>query len=154
MGTTFISINKNKGFYIAETFMQLVFHYIYVEAQKPEYLITNKAQFLDDMKFKIDGYAASYLTLGWNQFSDNESDTQVMLEVLQNVKVDLQAKGFYISVNELMFIPTEDDYFKSMLDKKPFPTAELIRVIDALILMLQGIWDSPNYDMDLNWRYS
>ncbi len=52
-----------------------------------------------------------------------------------------------------MKIPTEDLAFKYILDKKPFPTAELIRVMNALIQMLERIWDHKDYQMELDWTY-
>jgi hypothetical protein len=148
-----ITHGQNKGFWIAESFMQLVLHYIYKEASKPQYTITNKPLFLEDMKFKIDGYANGYMTLGWGGFIESTVEKQTMIQILQNVKTTLQSKGINISVSELMSIPTADETLKYMLDKKPFPTAELIRVIDALIQILEGTWESTNYNMDLNWRY-
>lgn len=74
-----------------------------------------------------------------------------MLQILKNVKTILQSKGTYISVAELQSIPTEDKNFKNLYNRKPFPTAELIKIIDALIQKLQGAWDSSNYNMDINY---
>ncbi|QIH35521.1 hypothetical protein [Sphingobacterium sp. DR205] len=153
MATTFIDYKDDKGFYIAETFMQLVTHYIYEEAKKEQYIFSNKEDILEDMEWDINGIHAGYLVLMWHEYFNGAPDEQVMLQVLGNVKKTLQNKGPQISVAELMSIKTEDHVLKYILDKKPFPTAELIRVIDALIQMLEGTWESTNYDMDLNWRY-
>jgi hypothetical protein len=72
------------------------------------------------------------------------------------VKNTLQNKGTFISVNELQAIPTQDRMFKWLFSEKPFPTIDLIKIIDALIQMLQGTWTSTNYDMtaEINWKYS
>ena len=148
-----ITYSNNKGFWIAESFMQLVLFYISKEISKPQYTIPNKSLFMEDLQFKIDGYTNGYMTLGWGGFIDGSVEKQTMIQVLQNVKTSLQNKGANIPVSELISIPTQDDTLKYMLDKKPFPTVELIRVIDALIQMLEGTWNSDNYDMNLNWRY-
>lgn len=147
-----ITHGQNKGFWIAESFMQLALHYIYDEVSKPLYNITNKALFLEDMRFKIDGYANGYMTLGWDGFVVTTTEKQTMIQVLQNVRTTLQNKGTFISIEEQKTIATEDHTFEYILGRKPFPTVELIRVIDALIQMLEGTWTSTNYNMDLNWR--
>ena len=48
-----IVVYSNKGFWIAESFMQLAFHYIYEEVKEAQYSINNKSLFLEDMKFKL-----------------------------------------------------------------------------------------------------
>jgi hypothetical protein len=72
---------------------------------------------------------------------------------LQNVKISLQNKGAFISVSELQSIQTNDKDFKYLYSRNPFPVAELIKIIEVLIQMLQGIWASNNYDMDINYKY-
>lgn len=153
MATTFIKYQQNEGFYIAESFMQLVMYFILLEAQKPQYNFSDKQELLEDLKENINGLYSGYLTLYWNELLSGSIDEESMIEVLQNVKPNLQNKGAYITVTELKSIPTEDETLKYMLDKKPFPTGELIRVIDALIQILEGTWISTNYNMDLDWRY-
>ena len=124
-----------------------------MEAQKAQYSFSDKQEILEDLEENINGLCNGYMTLYWKNLFDG-NDEQIMIQVLQNVKLYLQSKGTNIPVSELMLIPTDDKTLKYMLNKKPFPTAELIRVIDALTQMLQGIWESTNYNMDLNWRYN
>lgn len=76
-----------------------------------------------------------------------------MLQVLQNAKVYLQSKGELIIVDELQAIPTEDKDFKLLYSRTPFPIVELIKIIEALIKMLQGNWESDNYNMEIDYRY-
>jgi hypothetical protein len=152
MATTFIDYQNNKGFYIAETFMQLAWHYVLQEIIKPQYSFANKEDLVEDFQQDIDGIHAGYLVLSWDDYLESPSEEQTMIQVLQNVKTTLQNKGAFISVEEQNTISTEDNTFSYILGVKPFPTAEIIRVIDALIQMLQGTWESTNYNMDLNWR--
>ena len=152
MATTFIKYQNNKGFYIAESFMQLVFHYIHQEIIKPEYNFTNKQEIIESMEDDINGLTKTYLVLMWHNDLVNSSEEQTMIQVLQNVRTTLQNKGTFISIEEQKTIATEDHTFEYILGRKPFPTTELIRVIDALIQMLEGTWTSTNYNMDLNWR--
>lgn len=141
-----ITYKNNKGFWINESFMQLGFYYILREVEKPQYNITNKSELLELMSYSINGYVSP--SLGWVGHLTNETEEQTMIQVLQNVKTTLQNKGVFISVEEQNTITTEDNTFSYILGVKPFSTAELIRVIDALIQMLQGTWESTNYDMD------
>ena len=149
MATTKIDYKERKGFYINEAYIQLAFCYIYQEAKKSQYNFSNKQEILESLQDDINGY----LVLMWHDDLVNQSDEQTMLQVLQNVKTTLQGKGAYISVAELQSIPTKDEDFKILYSRKPFPTAELIKIIDALIKMLQGTWDSTNYNMDINYQY-
>lgn len=153
MATTKIDYKERKGFYINEAYIQLAFCYIYQEAKKSQYNFSNKQEILESLEDDINGYTYGYLVLMWHEDLVNQSDEQTMLQVLQKVKTTLQGKGSYISVAELQSIPTEDEDFKILYSRKPFPTAELIKIIDALIKMLQGTWDSTNYNMDINYQY-
>ena len=153
MARTFIDYKDNKGFEINEAYIQLAFCYIYQEARKSQYIFSNKDDLMYDFETSINGLRQGYLVLNWDEDLTNQSDEQRMLQVLQNVKITLQSKGSYISVAELQAIPTEDDDFKVLFSRKPFPATELIKIIDALIKMLQGTWDSTNYSMDINYQY-
>lgn len=154
MARTFIDYKEGKGFEINEAYIQLAFCYIYQEAKKSQYNFSNKQDLLGDFEDKINGYRNGYLILGWDEdVITSQAEEQTMLQVLQNVKTTLQGKAAYISVAELQSIPTEDKDFKRLYSRRPFPTAELIKIIDALIKMLQGTWDSTNYNMDINYQY-
>lgn len=153
MGKTLVEYEKDKGFWISESMMQLVLHYILEEAKKPEHLLPNKADLVMDLKFHINGYSRSYMSVGLFNDIESSADEQLMIQLLNTVKTTLQNKGNLISVEELMKIPTDDLALKYILDKKPFPTAELIRVIDALIQMLERTWVHKDYQMELNWTY-
>lgn len=152
MAKTFIDYQNNKGFWITESFMQLVWCYVLQEIIKPQYNFTNKQEIVEDIELDINGIHSGYLVLTWNDYLINSSEEQTMIQVLQNVRTTLQNKGTFISIEEQKTIATEDHTFEYILGRKPFPTAELIRVIDALIQMLEGTWTSTNYNMDLNWR--
>lgn len=153
MGKTLIEYEKDKGFWISESMMQLVLFYILEEVEKPEYLLPGKEDLVMDLKFHINGYSRSYMSVGLFDTIASPADEQLMIQLLNAVKTGLQKKGSLISVEELMKIPTEDPALKYILDKKPFPTAELIRVMDALIHMLEKTWDHKDYQMELDWTY-
>lgn len=153
MATTKIDFKEGKGFWINEAYIQLAFYYIYQEVKKSQYLFSNKDDLIYDFETSINGFRQGYLVLMWDEDLMGQKDEQTMLQVLQNVKITLQSKGNNISVAELQSIPTEDDDFKILYSRKPFPTIEMIKIIDALIKMLLGTWDSTNFSMDINYQY-
>jgi len=152
MSTTFIKYSNDNGFWISDIYMQLAYTYIYLELEKPLYNLKNKAELLFGMKFQINGYATDMISLGWNSRLANKSEIKVMTEILHQVKADLNAKGNYISIQELKSIQSEDYYFKQFFSESPFPVAELIKIIDALIQLLDGTWTSNNYDMNIDYE--
>lgn len=153
MADTKITYKENKGFWIHEVFLQLALFYIVQEISKIQHDIPNKQELLDDLNVDIQGYTHGYMCVGLFDYINSTSEEQTMMQILQSVKTLLENKGTYISVAELQAIPTQDKDFKHLFNRKPFPTAELIKIIDALIKMLEGTWDSTNYNMDINYQY-
>ncbi|ARS39248.1 hypothetical protein CA265_06000 [Sphingobacteriaceae bacterium GW460-11-11-14-LB5] len=151
MATTFLGYKGSKGFYIHETYAKLIFQFIYQELKKAKYTFVNKDILLADCEAKINGWRNGYIVLRWDDRLIGMDEENNMTQLLQNIIIDLQTRGNYISVEELQAIPSEDELWKMDLDKK-FPVNELIRVFNALIQMLQGTWLSTNYDMNIKWK--
>lgn len=139
---------KDCDFWIAEHFMQIMFHYIYEELVKPEYVFTDKEEFLYVTRFHIDGYSTGIMWLGWEKFVETEDEIQAMIVLLEKVKLGL-LKEEYISVKELEAIPSEDTFFKS-INNSPLATSELVRIFDALINLLNGTWAYNNHDLKID----
>lgn len=135
-------------FWIAENFMQIMYHYIYEELVKPEYIFTDKEKFLYETRFHIDGYSTGIMWLGWITFVKSEAEIQTMIGLLERVKSGL-LKEEYISVEELQAIPSEDTFFKNS-HHGPFPTSELLRISNALIELLNGTWAFNNHDLKID----
>ncbi|MGL6126889.1 hypothetical protein [Chryseobacterium artocarpi] len=142
---------KDKGFWLAKCVAQFAMHYIRLELEKPQYLFTQKEDLLEDLSDNINGYCSGYVGLNWDNVIE-PAEEQIMAEVLRNVKHALENKGTEISADELMSISTEDHTLQYIFDQ-PFPVSEMVRVISILIQMVEGSWDSTNYEMDLKWRY-
>lgn len=151
MSDTKITNGNNIGFWVHEIYMQLAYCYIYDELIKPQYSITNKDDILYSIKFHIDGYSTGIMSLGWETFTNNPSDKQTIISVLQAVKTNLQNKGAFIPFTELQSIPTEDDDFK-IYYRDPFPTSQLIKIVHAIIEIIHGTWTSTNYSMDIVYK--
>jgi light-regulated signal transduction histidine kinase (bacteriophytochrome) len=152
MATTFIDYKDKKGFYISESFMQLAMFYISEELKKSQYTFINKTELLDTFDSIVNGYRKGFLVLSWNEELEGTTDEQMMIQVLQNLKTSLLNKGAMISLAELKSIPTDDPDFEILYSRNPFPTSELIKIIEALIQMLNGSWTSTNLYMDINYR--
>lgn len=152
MATTFIDYKDKKGFYISEPFMQLAIFYISEELKKSQYTFVNKTELLDTLDSSIKGYDKGFLVLLWDEELVGTDDEQTMIQVLQNVRTSLLSKGSMISLAELKSILTDDPDFEILFSSKPFPTSELIKIMDALIQMLNGSWTSTNLYMDINYK--
>ncbi|OCA74793.1 hypothetical protein BBI00_10815 [Chryseobacterium arthrosphaerae] len=152
MATTFIDYKDKKGFYISESFMQLAIYYISEELKKSQYTFVNKTELLDTLDSSIKGYDKGFLVLLWDEELEGTVDEQTMILLLQNVKASLMNKGDMISLTELKAIPTDDPDFERLYSRNPFPTSELIKIMDALIQMLNGSWTSTNLYLDINYR--
>ncbi|WP_395654557.1 hypothetical protein [Flavobacterium sp.] len=149
MATEFMNYRDDKGFNISDVFMQLVIYYIQEELKKPQYIFSNKNLFIIGHEGIINGYQNGFLALPWKNIIVDINEEQIMIQILQTVKSSLRNKGDFITVSELQSIQTEDEYFKHFYSKKPFPVEELIKIIDALIEMIQGTWTFTNYDMEI-----
>ena len=144
---------KDKGFQTSDIFMQLAMYYVNEELNKNQYVFSNKASLLKYHEDVINGRMAGWFAFLWDEYIINSTDEQTMIQILQVVKTTIQNKGQLISLAELQSIPTEDRHFKLFYSSKPFPITELVKIIDALIKMLQGTWELANYDMDINYQY-
>jgi len=153
MNVDFIDYKDDKGFYISNIFMLLAIYFINEEFKKDQYVFVNKNRISRYHSSIINGHEGGYFALCWDLYIENSSEEQTMVQVLQTVKTIIQNKGVNISIAELQAIPTTDKDFKLFYSRKPFPTSELIKILDALIKMLQGTWDSTNYDMEINYQY-
>ncbi|WP_343534728.1 hypothetical protein [Pedobacter sp.] len=144
---------KDKGFQISDIFMQLAIYYINEELKKNQYIFINKDSLQKYHESIINGHMAGWLVLDWDTIIVNNVEEQTMIQILQIVKTTIRNKGSYISIAELQGIPTIDRDFKLFYSRKEFPTSELIKIVDALIEMLQGTWEFTNYDIDIDYRY-
>lgn len=144
---------KDKGFQISDIFMQLAIYYINEELKKNQYIFINKDSLQKYHESIINGHMAGWLVLDWDTIIVNNVEEQTMIQILQILKTTIRNKGSYISISELQAIPTIDRDFKLFYSRKEFPTSELIKIVDALIEMLQGTWEFTNYDIDIDYRY-
>jgi len=145
-----LDYKQKKGFWIHETYAQLIFQFIYAELQKPQYVFSRKIEILEDCKDIVNGVTNGYMALMWHELLINQSDEETMIQVLKNIIKNLYAKGHSITMAELKSMPSEDEHWKAVMNKD-FPVNELIRIFNALIQILEGNWESTNYDMKINW---
>lgn len=144
---------KDKGFITSDIFMQLALYYIHEEFKKDQYTFIRKEILTDYHLMVINGQMAGWFAFLWDEYISNASEEQTMVQILQIVKARIYNKGTHISLTELQAIPTVDNDFKGFYNK-PFPTSELIKMLDALIQMLEGDWEYEDYDMHIDYYYS
>ena len=90
------------------------------------------------------------MALMWHEYLINQTDEQTMIQVLKNIIIKLQIKGRYITIVELKAMSSQDQHWKAVMNRD-FPVSELIRIFNALIQILEGSWESTNYDMKITW---
>ncbi len=153
MAVTKIDYKEEKGFWIVEDLMELVFQYIYNELkQKDKYEnFSDIEKLLLDCDIITNGHCRGYLTLSWNRHFTGEEDEQEMIRLLENIIENLQTKDKIISVEELHSFSSESKDWKIFWDK-PFPKENLLSVFNALVKMLKGEWESTNYSMGFKWE--
>lgn len=144
---------KGKGFITSDIFMQLALYYIHEELKKDQYVFIQKETLTDYHLMVINGKMGGWFAFLWDEYISNSSEEQTMVHILQIVKDRIHHKGAYISLSELESIPRVDGDFKIFYNK-PFPTADLINILETLIEMLQGNWDHEAYDIHINYYYS
>ena len=144
---------KGKGFITSDIFMQLALYYIHEELKKNQYVFIRKETLTDYHLMVINGKMGGWFAFLWDEYISNSSEEQTMVQILQIVKDRIHHKGVYISLSELQSIPTVDGDFKIFYNK-PFPTADLINILETLIEMLQGNWNHEAYNMHINYYYS
>jgi hypothetical protein len=149
--TLVIYKDDTKGFWITESQLQVVLHYILQELKLPKYSFSNKAHIIDDFEFIINGYMHSYLYLSLADLLDDTIKAQEFVRVLQQVKLNFRFKDEFISVAELLAIPTEDDSFREVFGYWPYSKFEVILIIDALNELITGTWNRGIENFDLNF---
>ena len=144
--------DDTKGFWITEPHLQLVLHYILQELKLPKYSFSNKADIIDDFEFIINGYMHSYLNLPLETLLDDTVNAQEFVRVLQQVKLNFRFKDEFISVGELLAIPSKDISFRDVFSDWPYSKFEVILIIDALIELITGTWNRGVENFDLNFE--
>ena len=141
---------KNKGFQTSDFFMQLALYYINEELNDSQYIFENKSSLQKYNEDVVNGGMAGWFAFLWDDYILSLNDEQILVKALQATKLSILSKGTFISVDELQGISTTDSDFGAFY-RKPFPIAELTKIIDALSQMLEGMWPYENYDMEINY---
>jgi hypothetical protein len=103
-------------------------------------ILRKKTDFLKETDMLVQGYAFGELWLGWKKYITTEEESKTMIELLENIKINLQNKSPEISTEEIQAIPIDDSHFKRCI-ASPFPVSELMKITEALTQMVSGTWD-------------
>ncbi|MEP0263112.1 hypothetical protein [Dokdonia sp.] len=152
MAKTFIDYREDIGFWVAEIYMELTYEYVLQALNSIEDDLSIREELIEDIEFNINGLARGMLTLTWYSFLKNEEQLNEIDLVLNNAKNLLLDKGEYILVEELNKYEVKK---KEMASKwpKPIKTSEVIKIVEALILMLNDEWYEPNYSMNIDYSF-
>jgi len=152
MATTFIDYNENKGFWIAEIYMELTFEFILQTLEKIEFEAPFKQEFKEDLEFNVNGFAKGMLVLTWHSFIKTNEDEELVIRILNETILLLKEKGEFIPIKELndYEVKKEED---AAHWPKPFKTAEITKILETLILMLKNEWHETRYGMEIDYSF-
>jgi hypothetical protein len=139
---------RQKGFWIAESFIEILSEYICKEFERKE--ITEYSKPLQKLYDSIDGNRTGekigMVGIPFDRLISSKEDENDLITIFQNVKTTLQAKGEKIEIEELKEIESRktDDYFKREWFK-PIYISSFVTTLDIMIKMLKGEWQSNNH---------
>ena len=149
MTTTFIDYREDIGFWIEEIYMEIVFEYIDQSLETYNGNISFREDLDFDLNFNTTGLSKGMLTLTWDSFLNyNYENEQTMISILESTKDFLTSKGQLINSDELNILEKKKE--SEMIWKKSLKISEVLKIIDALILMLKNEWQETNYDMKID----
>ena len=153
MATTFIDYKKEKGFWIPEIYMELTYEYILQALNSIRSNLSIREEVKEDIKFNTTGLAKGMLTLTWQSFLKGKKQESEMIYILEETIKLLNAKEEFISVKELNSYENKKEEVASSWPK-PLRTSEIIKIVEALMLMLKNEWNKPsNYVMEINYSF-
>jgi hypothetical protein len=137
---------KDKGYWITESFIELLSDYICKEFEEKE--ITDYSEGLQEVYDQCDGNrsgaALGMVGIAYHRHIKDTQDEQNMIAILQQTKTTLQAKGEKITEEELNEIESRktDDYFKRNW-QQPIYVSSFVATLDAMIGLLDGSFPHP-----------
>jgi len=151
MATTYIDYKEDKGFWIAEIYMELTYEYIKQALEQRIDEIDFKEDLNKDLELFTSGMFKGMLTLTWSTFLKSKHDNK-MISILEDTKTLLQNKGEIITTGELNSYEVKKEEMASIWPK-PLKTSEVIKIINILILMFKDEWRETNYAMNIDYSF-
>ncbi len=153
MAETKIDYKENKGFWIAEIYMELTYEYILQSLNTTTLNISFIEDFREDLLFHTEGLAKGMFVLTWNSFINSEEDEGIIINILEGAKSILADKRSLINVVELNSYEVKKEDVASKWTN-PIKTSEIVKIIDILILMFKGEWEEVRYGMEIDYSFS
>jgi len=152
MGETKIDYKENKGFWIAEIYMELTYEYILQALNTSVLDIPFIEEFKEDLLFHTEGLAKGMFVLTWGSFIKTKDDKQLVISILEETRSLLESKGEIILAFELNEFEIKKEEVASKWPN-PIKTFEIIKIIDTLILMFKGEWTKTRYGMEIDYSF-
>ncbi len=152
MAETKIDYVENKGFWIAEIYMELAYEYILQALNTSGLDISFTEDFREDLLFHSEGLAKGMFVLTWNSFINSKEDEGIIINILEDAKSILEDKGGLIQVVELNNYEVKKEEISSEWPS-PMKTSEIIKIMDALIAMFKGEWEETRYGMEIDYSF-
>ena len=133
---------KDKGFWIGEAEMEMIFYFILKAFNKLEPNIEFKEILREDLEAKASSGNYGYLVLVWPFYIKNKEHEQQMIEIIEEAISYTEGFGEFIPVSALQeaaaYNPQEE--YRTIY-KKPIKIERVLEVLNAMIAMLKGEWE-------------
>jgi hypothetical protein len=133
---------KDKGFWIGEAEMEMIFYFILKAFNKLDPNIDFKDILRDDLEAKASSGNYGYLVLVWPYYIKNEEHELQMAEIIEEAIRNIQDFGEYIPTSALKEAAAYNPLVEHRtVYEKPLETKKVLEVLNALVAMLKGEWE-------------
>jgi len=148
MPETFIDYETDKGFGISEAFLEVLSNFICQVFEEKG--LANKSEWYLNLYNEFDiarkGLRQGYLGFLLKKFLNDQVKEQEFVSILKATKSKIQNKGTEIRIQDLNSLEKNKpkDVFKNNWTI-PIKTKDLVNVLDILIKMINGEWQSTTH---------
>jgi hypothetical protein len=150
MAQTRIKYKNDKGFWIPEACMEIVSNYI-CEAFEQRGLDNRPEWYMDlydDFEVARKGVLIGMLVILFESTIPDAVGEQEFVSVLNDAKEILSKAGKEISTEKLNeFEDKKPDKYFSRKWSKPMQVKDLVKVLDILTQMMNGVWEETDYEV-------
>lgn len=139
---------NNHGFWIPPAFIEILSEYICkaFENKGVNTFSQGLQEIYSDCNANRKGEKIGMVNILFDEYITNDSDKKALINLLDNTKTIIQAKGNELSIEALNNIERNktDDYFKAPW-QFPIRTQSLVETINIIQQLLHGTWHLNNY---------
>ena len=154
MSDTKIDFKDSKGFWINEPYFEMTCNFILQALNAREEEFSFREIITKDLTYKVNGYDHGMLVITWRDYIKTKEEELQMASILEDAMAIVEAKGEYITTEELnSYEAAKEEQYFAFNWPNPLPTQEVGKILDALVKILKGEWESTNYAMYIDYSF-